>query len=544
MSALDTTRLWSFLRQVLARVTQSCEFSRMLDEAVDGLVELFDADRGLIIHVDASGAQTAIQARSRGRNLRAHERAEISKTIVDRVLRTRELQVFDIGSVHADGEVETRSLVSFGILYAVAAPIVRVTWLGEDAARGRATPGLRGVIYLDYRRPDVEVGALHLEAFRTVSEMLALLLESSEEISATRRNLGEALERLDLATAPTLQQLLAPGGMAHLRDEVLSFARSDVPMLIQGETGVGKTLMAKAIAKASHRPTPFVRVDLGQGTNPDLARVLLFGSRKGAFTDAGYHRGKVEEADGGTLFMDEVANLPLPAQQLLLVFLEDGYYEPVGGKMQRSTVRVIGATNRDLALAVREGSFRKDLYYRLAKVVVELPPLRRRRDDLIDLAGMCLRRQDGSRQWRMSPEFQRTLLDPTLSWDGNVRQLEDVLEKARLRALARDSRANVLDLAHLRREDLGPLAVPAAVAATPALPPAPPDGEESGLVYRRLEAERDALDRLERKTIEDALAELPGNVSRVARKLGIPRHRLISRIRTLGITLDVKFERA
>lgn len=209
-------------------------------------------------------------------------------------------------------------------------------------------------------------------------------------------------------------------------------AKSDVGILISGETGTGKELFARAIHYLSHRSSkPFVPVNCG-AIPVDLVENELFGHVRGAFTGAdGSQEGLIHEADQGTLLLDEIDCLPLAAQVKLLRFLQSKEYKRLGSKhMERANVRVIASTNIDLQKAVQAGTFRQDLFYRLNVVPLVLPPLRDRRDDIPLLASHFLDKYSmefNKRVDRLSPEVLRTfMLHP---WPGNIRELENVIER-------------------------------------------------------------------------------------------------------------------
>ena len=210
-------------------------------------------------------------------------------------------------------------------------------------------------------------------------------------------------------------------------------AKSNIPVLIEGESGVGKEVLARAIqGSGERRGKPFVTVNCG--AIPDnLVESTLFGHEKGAFTGATErHAGKFVEASGGTLFLDEIGELPLDAQVKLLRALQEGEVDPVGGKRSvRVDIRLVSATNRSLLDLVKQGRFREDLYYRLNVFPMTLPPLRARREDVPDLVrSFCARfaAEEGKRVRAITPEAMALLT--RYGWPGNVRQLENALFRA------------------------------------------------------------------------------------------------------------------
>lgn len=226
-----------------------------------------------------------------------------------------------------------------------------------------------------------------------------------------------------VADDPKMHRIIEIGAM---------LAPSTAPVLIYGETGTGKELIARFIHNLSERKTgSFVPINCA-AIPEDLIESLLFGHKKGAFTGAVSDQlGKFDVADKGTLFLDELGDLPLSAQAKLLRVLQDGMVEPIGDKKPHKVdVRIIGATNRDLHKLVRQGKFREDLYYRLNVGELKLPPLRERRNDIPKLALHTLDRINGSlrKPKRLSPEALSRL--QAHSWPGNVRDLENVIERS------------------------------------------------------------------------------------------------------------------
>jgi len=324
----------------------------------------------------------------------------------------------------------------------------------------------------------------------------------------TQLELRKALEqanRLGAETARTrANELPAIVTRSRAMQQVMSIVERVAPanasVLITGEHGTGKEVIARVLHAASARRThAFVAVNAG-GLSEGVLESELFGHVRGAFTDARTDRaGCFEIADGGTLFLDEISNMPQNHQARLLRVLQTGEFHPVGSsRPKRVDVRVLAATNVDVARAATSGAFREDLLYRLNTVEIRLPPLRDRRDDIPDLAAQFLARAGGGK--KLSPDAMQALLDH--GWPGNVRELEHVIERALL--LAQGDDIEVADLALRSRGD-GP----------------------------RLEEM--TLEQVERYLIERALASQGGNVSEAARVLGLSRSALYRRLASLGV---------
>ncbi len=220
--------------------------------------------------------------------------------------------------------------------------------------------------------------------------------------------------------------------MQMLFEKIARYGPTDAPVLVTGETGTGKELVARALhLRSPRRARPFVALNCS-ALNEDLFESELFGHERGAFTGAvGVHRGRFERADGGTLFLDEVGDMPMRVQAKLLRVLEDGLFERVGGEMViAGAARIVAATNSPLERAVAEHRFREDLYHRVAVLRVHVPPLRDRVEDIPLLADHFLRifsERYGRGSKRLTPEATRLLA--SYVWPGNVRELRNVLER-------------------------------------------------------------------------------------------------------------------
>ena len=300
--------------------------------------------------------------------------------------------------------------------------------------------------------------------------------------------------------------------MIRLRDMVRRLGPTNVAVIILGPTGTGKELVARALHATSPRARgPFVPVHCG-ALSAELLESELFGHLKGSFTGA--HRdqpGLVETAHQGTMFLDEVGEMPMAMQVKLLRFLQEGTFAPVGGRAQkRVDVRVLAATHRDLEAMVAQGSFREDLFYRLKGVVVRTPALSERREDVPMLAALFLRRAPAPS--RMSQDALAWLA--TRTWPGNVRELRAVVELAAV--LAAPGPVNVASLRFAVGEA------------------DPTDDLEAGSeVFPG--ALDDAIAQLETRMLRDALAATGGNQSEAARRLGISRVGLIKKVARLKL---------
>ncbi len=333
-------------------------------------------------------------------------------------------------------------------------------------------------------------------------------------------------------------------------------AASAIPVLIGGESGVGKELIARAIhGSGARRAKPFIAVNCG-AMPENLVESILFGHEKGAFTGATEkHAGKFVAADGGTLFLDEVGELPLAAQVKLLRALQEGEVEPVGGRKSiKVDVRIISATNRDLIADVKAGRFREDLFYRLHVFPISIPPLRQRSEDIPELARHFLVRlsaEEGKRVRAIEPEALRLLA--AFRWPGNVRQLENAIFRAVV--LADGEQIGVHELPQIAAQ-VGPdaIAAPPMIAPSPAIAAAWPDTHDAGdLSGRRASAltapslrltdaqgEVRPLEEIERDVIRFAITHYREQMSEVARRLKIGRSTLYRKLESLGLEQEDK----
>jgi nitrogen regulation protein NR(I) len=316
--------------------------------------------------------------------------------------------------------------------------------------------------------------------------------------------------------------------MRQVFDMVARVADSPSTVLVTGESGTGKELVARELHRgSSRRDKPLIKVNCA-AMPKDLVESELFGYEKGAFTGAvGSKPGRFELADGGTLFLDEIGEVPLEMQVKLLRALQESEFERVGGiKTIRVDVRLIAATNRDLKALIAEGRFREDLYYRLNVVPIALPALRERKEDIPPLVAHFIEKYNrrlGKRVERVEDEAMQLLLG--YSWPGNIRELENLMERSVLFA---DGPAILATSLPDSLREKGPAQVPVA-AMGPLGAIAAPSGASMKQIVRL------AQDELERELIAKALDETGGNVTRAAKKLQISRKSLQVKMKDLGL---------
>ena len=396
------------------------------------------------------------------------------------------------------------------------------TFAGQPLVARGETLGVLGVFD---RKPIPPENFLWLRSFADHAALAISNRRAFEEIDRLRLQLeleNEYLRAEVSAAAPQGDLVGSSPALRKVQAQIGMVAPTDAAVLILGESGVGKELVARAVHEGSaRRERPLIKVNCGSVPG-ELFESEFFGHARGAFTGAVRDRvGRFELADGGTLFLDEVGEIPLAQQAKLLRVLQEGTLERVGEERTRKVdVRVVAATNRDLRREADAGRFRADLYYRLSVFPVDVPPLRERLEDVPALALHFVRRA-AQRMNVAVPRVPRAALDrlAAYDWPGNVRELQHVIERAVIL-----SRGGQLAVGELRAAGAGPR-VSADVASALA-----PDGNHIPSLAELRARERDA--------IAAALARCGGRVSGpngAAALLGVPATTLDSKIRTLGL---------
>jgi two-component system, NtrC family, nitrogen regulation response regulator NtrX len=403
-------------------------------------------------------------------------------------------------------------------------------------------------ILLDLKLPDVKDLSL-LEQIKTDHPRVPVVMISghgtmTDAVDAVKRGAFDFLEKplerervlVTLRNALEARQLrkkvaaLAGGGeiignspqMAEVRDWIERVAPTDGKVLVLGESGTGKELVAKAVHEGSQRVSkPFVKVNCA-AIPKELVESVLFGHVKGAFTGALKDKvGTFRQANGGTLFLDEIADMGLEAQAKVLRVLQEGEFEAVGStKTEKVNVRVIAATHRDLESEIAEGRFREDLYYRLAVLVLKLPPLRERTGDVSVLADHFLAEfhQTGLPKRELAT-LARSAVE-RYDWPGNVRELRNVMERVAILA---------------RGESIEPADLPTEIASgsNPRLQAS--TGTSGGEIPAIGTPLSDVRAEAERRYLEAVLEATGGNVSEAARRIGLERTHLHKKLAALGL---------
>jgi Nif-specific regulatory protein len=408
---IDDLRALSEIAQVISSTRGVEALERRLLEAILSVVP---AQRGAIL-LAGTGEQEFSSIRGWDRESGTDRPVGVSRTIVRRVLRE------GVSIQHNLAAGDRKDTASMGEMASGARSVLAVPLVAFETRFG--------VIYLESTDIRVTFDEGHLQLLASIAGVSAIALENARQMEW----LGTENQRL-LADLNIEHNMVGDGAaMRKVHESLSKVAPTDATVLIRGESGTGKELVARAIHRNSLRAAkPFVAINCAALVET-LLESELFGHEKGAFTSAiAQKKGKLEVADGGTVFLDEISELAQPLQAKLLRVLQEHEFERVGGtRPLKVDIRIVAATSRDLKDALKSRDFREDLYYRLNVVSIEVPPLRERREDLPLLAmyfvakygAKCNRNVKG-----ISPEARERLL--RYDWPGNVRELENAIERA------------------------------------------------------------------------------------------------------------------
>jgi two-component system response regulator PilR (NtrC family) len=467
----------------------------------------------------------------------ANRSTQTSVLIVDDERDIRELLVLTLGRMGlrcdtASSLADARALLRHN-QYALCLTDMRLTdGTGVDLVRdiSQLYPDTPVAMITAFGNQEAAVDALKAGAFDFVSKPVDLtvlrgLVQNALDLSSQPRS-PTTNGNLPAPNGPSARLLGQSPAMDELRSTLAKVARSQAPVYIAGESGVGKELVARTIhAEGARAAGPFVPVNCG-AIPAELMESEFFGHKKGSFTGAHADKpGLFQAAQGGTLFLDEVAELPLSMQVKLLRAIQEKSIRPVGANTEIPVdVRILSATHKKLGALVDEGRFRHDLYYRINVIELPVPPLRERRGDLPLLANAILMRLATAQQ-RPVPTLHRDAHDALSHYNfpGNVRELENILERAF--ALADDDGIRAADLRLPENRPSAP-----AQAAAALLDPSRIDPRESAS-----SALPSFIEEIERKAIEQALQDNRFNKTRAAAQLGITFRALRYKLKKLGI---------
>jgi Nif-specific regulatory protein len=454
----------------------------MLDEIMNAALKTLNAERGFIALVDENTGDLSCELVRSEKGSDLTEKLEVSRTIVHKVLNEG-VSIMTVNAQEDSQFDKAQSIQEYNIRSAICAPLL----FREE---------ILGVIYLDNR---ASTGS-----FSQDDQMFLIALSHQAGVALGNARLHRRVVQenvwLENTLKPKFQILGESEKMKRVFDTIKKVAPTNITVLVQGETGTGKELVAKAIhALSPRRELAFVPVNCA-AIPKELIESELFGHEKGAFTGATSAReGKFQTAHGGTIFLDEIGDMSLDLQAKVLRILEERELQRVGGnKSIPVDVRIITATNRDLAKAVEDGTFREDLYYRLNVVVVKLPPLKEKKKDIIPLAEYFI----AGRVKKISSKAKRLM--ESYDWPGNVRELRNCVDRA---VVLGDGKI-------IQPEDL-----PIALRKAGQVIPAP----------------LETLDQMEEDHIVRVLRYTKGNKSDAARILGITRQTLDNKIKKYAI---------
>lgn len=384
------------------------DMHHLLDEILSTAFRTADAERGFIALVDKNTGELTCELVRDSIGDQEPEKLEVSRTIMHKVLQDG-VSMLTINALKDSQFRDVKSVKEYSIRSAICAPLL----FREE---------VMGIVYLDNRASEGKFSEDDLMFLTALCRQAGIAMGNAwlhRQVVQENIRLGDELK-------PKFQVLGDSERMKMVHQTMKKVAPSDITVLIQGETGTGKELVAQAIHSLSPRnDKSFIPVNCA-AIPKELIESELFGHEKGAFTSAISTRlGSFERAHGGSIFLDEIGDMSLETQAKVLRTLEEQEFQRVGGsKSIKVDVRVIAATNKDLGKAVEEGRFREDLYYRLNVVLIKLPTLQERKEDIIPLAEYFI----AGRVKKISPRAKRLLL--SYSWPGNVRELKNCIDRA------------------------------------------------------------------------------------------------------------------
>ncbi len=499
-SSVDTLSVdrWRLLYDVSRELTTERDVKVLLDRILGNLLAVYPAERVLVALKNETPKGFLVEA-VRYYNVEADDAEALSRGIIRRVIETNE-PILSMDAQIDDRLNQYQSVIDYHIRSVLSVPVFHLN------------EGVMGALYVDHRGIDnafSEADQTFLQAFANLVGVALVNARMYEQLEEKAQYLQQEVERR-YQLGDLFGQSDAMQAIYRLIDRA---AKSDVPVLVQGETGTGKELAARAIHYNSTRKDQRFLSQNCATLSPELLQSELFGHKKGAFTGATEdHKGIFEEANGGTVFLDEIGDAPPQLQRSLLRVLQESEIRRVGETEDREVdVRIIAATNRDLKQEVENGSFREDLYYRLHVIQIDMPPLREYLEDVPLLAEHLLTRaKEGTNKsvGRLTVGAIRALTNH--DWPGNVRELENEIRRAV--ALAEEEGDITPDLFS---ESIGHT-----VSDIPV--------EYQGHL-------QDYVQEYEKRLIRDALEKYKGNITHTARELGITRVGLHKKINRLGL---------
>jgi transcriptional regulator with GAF, ATPase, and Fis domain len=497
------------LLNISTSINSTLNLQELLKKVVDAVVKITDCDRGFLMLLGEDGDLSFAIARSKSQEELAEEEFQISKSIVQRVAESGE-PIFLSDVQQTNNFKDRRSIQDLNINTAICLPL-------------QYKEKLIGVIYADSDHISKNFSESDLSIMKAFGAQAVVAIENARRhgelvySKATLENQNVSLKK-KLAGRFEFSGMVGRSQAMHsIFDIIKKVAPLTTTILIQGDTGTGKELIARALHHNSPRKdNPMLSINCS-ALPKDLLESELFGYKKGAFTGADQDRmGLFEAADGGTLLLDEIGDMSVELQVKLLRTLQEGEVKRLGEEKPRKIdVRVISATNKNLAAEVERGNFRRDLYYRLNVVPIYIPPLRERREDILPLAEFFLEKYSlamGVKKPGLTRAARELLLDN--AWIGNVRELEHSIERAL--ALCEGETMDVDQFEHVSSEEAG---VPEPTGTT-------------SLKERLLFQEAEYIRRM--------LIKHNWNVSKTAKILQISRQQLHIKIKKFGLNSEAK----
>ena len=500
------TSNWSAFSELIERLRKSSNPRQLLEELLGGIIDVLGAERGYVLLSKDEGKELSTVASKRLAD--ANEFVALSSTVYRRALSA--CSIVYIEDTEADDDCKSApSLVEGGPRSILCGPLT----VGERPV---------GVLYIDVQRTTLLVTEEHVTFFENVLGLASALLSAD----STRRALLAANGRLQAFTALAFEGkklVLSEGESAtELRNLISAAAQQDTTVLITGETGTGKEMVALAVHRLSSRSNgPFIAVNCA-ALPMDMLEAELFGHEKGAFTGAQMQKlGRFELAAGGTLFLDEVGELPLEVQVKLLRVLQERTITRLGGtRAIPLDFRLVCATNAALEDSVREGTIRADFFYRINVFRIMLKPLRERREDIMPLARHFLE-YFRNRFSKEIDDFSSEAIELLLRhrWQGNIRELRNAIERSVVIEQGKQIETSSLPLTDVFSRETD-------------------DGDGDTFFKSLPEDYEEAREAFDRIFFERVIAEHKGNIAAVARQIGLRRNTIYRKLIKLGMTKD------
>ncbi|MFQ5865341.1 MAG: sigma 54-interacting transcriptional regulator [bacterium] len=500
------TSLFENLLEIGRRVLSEQDLDQVLSVAMDGAIEISGAERGIILLFDHSGKIRFQTARNLEKEELNQPKYEISRTIINKV-RAEKTPLY-LKNAREDPEFQaSQSVIKLKILSVICLPLMH---------EGHVF----GEVYLDNRtvrgafKPESFLFAQKFADFISVAAHHALeRLQLDSNVHALQKELREKFHfEAVLGTHPAIVEIL---------DLIAQIADTDATVLLQGESGTGKELIARALHTNSRRCNkPFVPINCG-ALPENLLESELFGHVRGAFTGATENKsGWFERAYGGTIFLDEVAEMSPAMQVKLLRILQTGEFSPVGStNIHQCDVRIVAATNQKLERLIKQGKFREDLYYRLKVIGIDIPPLRERKSDISLLAEHFIKifgNKYNKKNLRLSDKAKAHLF--MYDFPGNIRELENIIQRATILA-----KGDVVETHHL----------PVNIS------PYEEGDSEEGKAITFKSAKQRLVQKFEREFIIDRLMKSKGNISRAAKQSGMDVKNFYTKMKKYGVDAKV-----